>query len=73
MNGGAIARIKPLFVAAEIQAGFGEGDAGNGAHFGINFEQQIEVLLDRDSEGIDLVIASPIGHSGFFRSQAQLL
>ena len=61
MNVGAFRGHKPLLLAAEVEIGFGQGDAGHGAQFGIDLQQQIDILFDRNGERIDLVRRDPLG------------
>jgi hypothetical protein len=48
MNVAAFRRQEPLLLAIEVQIAFGQGNAGNGAEFGIDLQQQRDILFDRD-------------------------
>ena len=61
-----------MLFAAEIHIGFRQRDAGNGSKLGIKFQQQINVLFDRNCEGINLVRSSPLGGDRLLRRKADI-
>ena len=62
-----------MLLAAEVHAGFRQRDSGHRAQFGIDFEEEREILLNRDGKGINLVGSNPLGGNWFFRSQADIV
>ena len=54
MNAGAFRRNKPLLLAAKIHIGFRQRDSRDRAEFGVDLQQQIDILFNRSSKRIDL-------------------
>ena len=48
-------RNEPLLFAIEVQVRFGQRDARDRAQLGVDLEQQLDILFDRNCERIDLV------------------
>src|SRR6266849_8733229 len=72
MNVRALGRKKPRLFALKVHAGFGKRDSGNGAHLRVNPQQQIEILLHRRSERINLEWCRPLRHRRGFGSQSNV-
>ena len=62
-----------MLFAAEVQVGLGQRDAGHGAQFGVDLQQQFDVLLDGGGERINLEGRSPLGGHRLFRSQLNVV
>ncbi len=73
MNVGTFGREKPQLLPAEVQIGFSQRDAGHGTQLGINFQQQLDVLLDRRGEWINLEWRSPFSGDRLFRSHLDIV
>ena len=73
MNVGAFGGKEPLLFPAEVQVGLGQRDALHGTQFRINLQQQLDILLDRGGEGIDLEWRSPLGGGRLFRGQLDVV
>ncbi len=69
MDRGALAGVKPLLVAAEIQIGLGQRNALHRAQLAVDLHQQVEILLDRGRERVDAARGRPLGLVRLFRSQ----
>src|SRR5258708_40093764 len=46
MDVASFRRDKPLLLAIEVEVAFGQGDAGDASQFGVDVQQQGNVLLD---------------------------
>ena len=66
VNARANAGREPGINFAELHSGFGEGDAFDAAHFGVRGQQQRELVLEREFEGIFTKRALPAVDVGVF-------
>ena len=74
MNVRAFGGEEPLLFAAEIQVGFGQRDAGNGTQFGVDFQQQLDVLLPTEVvKGSIWIGRSPLGSNRLFRGHLNVV
>ncbi len=69
MNVGAFRRVKPLLLAPEIHVGLRQSHAGHRAQLRVDLHQQLEILLNRNGEGINLDRGRPIRGCRLLRSQ----
>jgi len=60
----AFGRNEPLFLTMEVKIGFSQSDAGHGPYFGVDLQQQLDILFHGNSEGIDFAGGSPFGVDG---------
>ena len=65
-------RHKPLLLAMEIHIRLSHSHAGNRTQLRIDLEQQIDILLDRNREGIDLVRRGPLRGDCFLRRESNI-
>ncbi len=73
MNVRTFRREKPLLFPAEIHIGFRHGHARHRAHLGINLDQQVQILFNRNCERVDLERRSPIRNMGLLRSKLYIV
>ena len=67
----AFGREEPLLVAPEIHAGLRQRHALDPSHLRIDGKQQVEILLKRNAERVDLAWRGPVGDVGLLRRKIQ--
>src|SRR5271170_3434307 len=73
MNIGSLRRYEPLLLSIEVEVALGEGNTGNGTQFGVDIQQQRNVLLNRNREWINHMGRGPLRSDGLLGSEEDIL